>query len=318
MNSEIWPWNGQKTLRFDRFMNLALHDPERGYYTRRIRGVGKTGDFTTTPMISESLGKAIASWAVAAMRESKTRNLIELGPGEGYLAATVIKHLPWWRRPTLHLVETSEPLRKKQKALLGKRVHWHDSIESALEACKGNACIYSNEFADAFPVRIFRKNHDDWSELHLAPEEIWKKCASLPDSSIFELNFSNGQRVEVSEAYHDWLKGWLPIWKSGRVLTIDYGAPATELYHRRPRGSVRAYLLQQRIEGPQVADYPGRQDITADVNFTDIQRWSAPQLRTIRLIPQREFLLPYARISDAWVTHQDGAGDAFRVLDQVR
>ena len=41
-------------------MAAALHDPERGYYARRIRGVGKPGDFTTTAAISPAIGKAIA------------------------------------------------------------------------------------------------------------------------------------------------------------------------------------------------------------------------------------------------------------------
>ena len=49
MNPTDWPWQGAVPMRFDRFMELALHDPERGYYARRIRGVGKGGDFTTTP-----------------------------------------------------------------------------------------------------------------------------------------------------------------------------------------------------------------------------------------------------------------------------
>ena len=66
MNPADWPWRDAPPLRFDRFMELALHDPERGYYARRIRGVGKGGDFTTTPMLTPALGKAVAAWAKAA------------------------------------------------------------------------------------------------------------------------------------------------------------------------------------------------------------------------------------------------------------
>jgi SAM-dependent MidA family methyltransferase len=318
MISSNWPWNTQENLRFDRFMELALHDPERGYYARRIRAVGRGGDFTTTPMLTPALGRAVAAWADGALKATGCRDLIELGPGEGVLAAAVMRHLPWWRRTRtrLHLVERSLPLREKQAALLGKRVVWHDSVESAMATCGGKACLYSNEFADAFPVRRFRRERDGWSELFVCPAEEWRPCDELPDSSLFAIPFAVGQLVEVAESYHDWLQGWLPQWKSGRMLTIDYGSEAELLYHRRPRGSLRAYLMQQRIEGPGIYENPGRQDLTADVNFSDLERWSAPWAKTVRLVSQRDFLRPFAGPDDAAVMDEHGAGGAFRVLEQ--
>jgi len=320
MKSGDWPWLAHAPLRFDRFMELALHDPERGYYARRIRGVGKGGDFTTTPMLTPALGKAVAAWAKSALKESGCRDLIELGPGEGVLAESVTKAFPWWSKPQLHLVEKSVPLREKQAARLGKRVTWHDTIESALDACRGKACIYSNEFADAFPVRRFRREESGWSELFLDPQEVWQPCDALPESSVFSLSFSPGQIVEVAEPYHDWLRGWLSKWRAGRMLTIDYGTPVDTLYHRRPRGTVRAYFMQQRLEGPAIYQNPGRQDLTADVNFTDLQAWSAPQANTVKLMTQREFLLPHvdsANPADAHAADANGAGSAFMVLEQV-
>ncbi|WP_367873710.1 SAM-dependent methyltransferase [Luteolibacter sp. Populi] len=322
MNSQNWPWKPGESLRFDRFMDLALHDPERGYYARRIRGVGRGGDFTTTPMLTPALGKAVAAWAESAMRATGCRDLIELGPGEGLLAQAVLAGLPWLRRMRvrLHLVERSVPLREKQRARLGSKVRWHESIEAALEACQGRACIYSNEFADAFPVRRFRREAAGWSELHLSPAEAWRGCDELPDSSASELQHSIGQVVEVGEMYHRWLEGWLPSWQAGRMLTLDYGAPIGRLYHRRPRGSVRAYLMQQRLEGPAIYENPGRQDLTADVNFTDLQRWAAPWLETVNLVSQRDFLLAHADASQAGDAHAidaQGAGAAFLVLDQA-
>ncbi|WP_193214504.1 SAM-dependent methyltransferase [Luteolibacter marinus] len=318
MISANWPWNLHDELRFDRFMELALHDPGQGYYARRIRGVGKGGDFTTTPMLTPALGRAIADWATGASKESACRDLIELGPGEGLLAATVLKHLPWWRRPRLHLVERSAPLREKQADLLGTKVRWHDSVAAALDACGGRACLYSNEFADAFPVRCFRRDDDGWSELFVGPAGSWRCCEALPDSSVFEIPHPPGQIVEVAESYRDYLHQWLPLWQAGRMLTIDYGAEAAALYHRRPRGSLRAYFMQQRLEGPEVFERPGRQDLTADVNFTDLQRWVAPPVTTARLVSQREFMRSHATPADARLQDAAGAGEAFRVLEQVR
>lgn len=302
-------------------MDLALHDAERGYYARRIRGVGRCGDFTTTPMLTPSLGKAVAAWAAAAMKSSGCRHLIELGPGEGKLAQAVIRNLPWWTRvrSQLHLVETSPPLRGKQRELLGSGIRWHASVEAALEVCGGKACIYSNEFADAFAVRRFRREEGGWSELHVSPAEQWLPCGELPDSSVFGRPYPTGQQVEVAEAFHQWLGGMMPHWKAGRMLTIDYGSEIASLYHRRPRGSIRAYLMQQRLEGPAIYQNPGRQDLTADVNFTDLQRWISPRMETVKLCTQREFLQPWADPSDPADGHAidpQGAGGAFMVLDQ--
>jgi hypothetical protein len=53
------------------------------------------------------------------------------------------------------------------------------------------------------------------------------------------------------------------------------------------------------------------------VNFTDLQRWSAPHATTLRLISQRDFLLPFASPADAALMDEHGAGGAFLVLEQA-
>ena len=308
---------------FERFMAWALHDPEHGYYARRITGVGQRGDFTTAPMLSDAPARAIAAWAVKAMRETGCRDLIEIGPGEGTLAAAVLKFLPWhirWKI-RLHLVETSVPLAERQKSLLGKRAVWHQDVSEALLSCDGRAVIYSNELVDAFPVRRFQKTAEGWQELAVRFDENRRACESLlspaplPDSSGFLDTHRLGQMIEVHESYQHYLTGWMPNWKAGHMLTIDYGAAAEKIYHRRPRGTVRGYLFQQRLEGMAIYDNPGRQDLTADVNFTDLQNWSAPWVSGQHLMDFRQFLHGAAGhpFGDA-----AGAGSAFLVLDQKK
>ncbi|MEP4931606.1 SAM-dependent methyltransferase [Haloferula sp.] len=305
-------------------MAAALHDPRQGYYARRIRGVGQRGDFTTTPALSSALGKAIAAWADQALQAEGCRDLIELGPGEGSLAETVLKNLPWHRRLRirLHLVETSEPLREKQQALLGSKVRWHSSIEEALRACGGKACLYSNEFADAFPVRRFRKTPETWEELHLLPDyEQWSPAAELPDSSLFDRPWSDGQIVEVHQSYQDWLTGIFTHWQQGRLLTIDYGAIDSGLYRRQPGGSLRAYFHHQHLSGSEVWARPGHQDLTADINFSDLIQWSQPQAELVSLIPQSEFLASFVDPNDPadrYAADPAGPGSAFMCLDQRR
>ena len=298
-------------------MARALHDPQHGYYAQRITAVGRRGDFTTAPMLSEAPARAIAAWATKALRETCCRNLVEIGPGEGALAAAVLKNLPWqirWKT-RLHLVETSAPLAARQRELLGRRATWHLGMEEALAACGGNAVIYSNELVDAFPVRRFQKTSQGWQELVVQFDgqrrvhESLLPPAPLPDSSGFLESHPVGQWIEVHDSYRRYLTEWLPGWKSGRMLTIDYGATAVAIYHRRTSGTVRAYLLQQRLEGQAIYENPGRQDLTADVNFTDLQNWSKAWIRDQHLMSLGKFLK---------IPEDHGAATAFCVLDQQR
>lgn len=315
-------------VRFDHFMERALYDPATGYYASRIAGIGRCGDFTTAPTLSVAPARAIAAWAATALRDTACHNLIEVGPGAGTLAAAVLRQLPWRLRwqTRLHLVETSPVLTALQQKLLGKRARWHCNMPQALAACAGRAVVFSNELVDAFPVRRFQHAADGWRELavafdasHRARESLLPPAA-LPPSSSFQQNHPPGQWLEVHDSYREWLVSWLPAWQAGRLLTIDYGATADTLYHRRPHGTLRAYQSQQRLDGPAIYANPGRQDLTADVNFTDLTDWSAPWATTRRLLSLHEFMSPFAdprSPTDEALLDPHGAGGAFLVLDQA-
>ena len=306
-------------IRFDRFMEAALYHPERGYYTSRIKSVGSRGDFTTTPQLSDSLAKAIA----LAFRQSGFKNLIEVGPGTGQLASQIYRNLPFLtkRRTQHHLVEISPILRKQQKDTFPKAQH-HDDIASALAACQGEAFIYSNELVDAFPVRIFRKEESNWSELHLsgkAPQvsEAFQTTEQLPSSQLFKKNHSSSQRIEIHESYHLWLKSWLPLFKKGQVLTVDYTVPQPPPRH----GTLRGYFLQDRLTGTNLYQNAGHIDLTADVHFPDLIDWSESLgLKTLCHQSQRDFLLPHCGSSrtEQYLINPEGAGLAFEVLLQEK
>ncbi len=299
------------------FMARALHDPVRGYYARHIRSIGARGDFTTAPQLSEAPAKAIAAWIVRSLRETKTRHVIEIGPGLGTLTAQVIRRLPFAIRvrSRFHLVESSPALAAHQKALFGKKVSHHTSILDALQSCSGEAVIFSNELVDAFPARVFRKNCGSWQEVALdsSRQEILLPAAQLPPSSIFQIPSMENQTVEVHDAYRLWLESWLPEWKRGGMLTIDYGDIAERLYRQRPRGTLRAYLLHQRLHGSAVYENCGLQDITADVNFTDLAAWSHPWLASSPSTSFADFIRIFDDSSD---TQFLDAATHFRILLQ--
>lgn len=318
---------GDEWVSFEKFMEYSLHDPQRGYYARQISTVGRGGDFTTTAEIAPALPKAIARWLRIRLRETKCLDVIELGPGSGALAAKVIASFPWWMRWRVrwHLVERSENLRAQQQRREElQSARWHESVEAALDACDGAACLYSNEFFDAFAVRVFQKCGEAWQELAVKHrsdgmlEEFLVSVVNLPESSVWSRAWPDGQRVEVHASVRHWLMGLAKHWRRGAMLGIDYGAAVEGLYHRQRGGSLRAYLMQQRIVGAGLYQNIGRQDITADVNFTDMMQWSESFATDQGLRSQADFLAPFVderNAGDAQAIDPMGAGQAFQVWE---
>jgi SAM-dependent MidA family methyltransferase len=124
-------------LRFIDWMARALHDPERGYYSRQVRTVGRRGDFSTSASTSSVLGEAIAGWLIEELKVHgrEVRTVIEVGGGDGSLSVAVRDALGWWKRRKLKwlMVETSKPLREQQEARLGSGgVRWFTEMAAAL------------------------------------------------------------------------------------------------------------------------------------------------------------------------------------------
>lgn len=334
-------------LRFEEWMRRALQDPLNGYYRSGVNAVGRTGDFSTSATAGKALGSAIAGWLRhASSLETGVNAVIEIGGGDGSLSAQVRQSLGWWRRRTLTwcMVETSGPLRELQRQRLGSSgARWFEKVTDALEACGGRAYIFHNELVDAFPVRVLQwcKASGRWQELWLRRGQIgWHEEFQPADLDVTTVHhhaalsagrwasapLHDGQRVELHESYLHWLRELAPSWTAGAMLTVDYGDTFPQLYRRRPHGTLRAYLRHHRITGADVYANMGRQDITADVNFTDLLDWGESLgWETREFCTQREFLLRHVpgiktRAASgpaiAHVTDEHGAGGAFKVLEQ--
>lgn len=317
-------------------MAKALFDPDNGYYSRHVRTVGKRGDFSTSATTSTLLAKGIAAW-IARHHHFHFSAIIEVGGGDGSLMRDVRRALGWWktRRYQWHMVETSPVLQARQRETLGTgKVIWHQNLHSALEASHGRALIYHNELVDAFPVRLLQWTLEDscWREIFLRPinsgSNAWQEVLqplSLPAIAFSSLAKSPShpkQRIELHQSYHQWLHSWAPHWKEGAMLTIDYGNTFPQIYHRRPTGSLRSYFHHQMLTGSDIYQNMGRQDITSDVNFTDLIRWGAELgWRNQPLLTQRDFLLPVAPAkpnpAEQYLLDEYGAGNAFKVLEQA-
>lgn len=331
-------------LSFERFMAAALYGPETGYYTRNIREIGRRGDFTTSAEAGSLLAEAVGAWAdeqrKRIQRKGERRwHLIEIGGGNGALAHKILESRSWLARLNLqyHMVEISPSLIEMQRRRLGKhRIEWHASVEKAIEAAEGRAILFSNEVVDAFPCIGLEWRNNTWHEVGL----IWdndqpveqlrplsrEQIAAL-DSSATQIVVPEGktQRIEIHPAWRDQLQTIFRKLEAGILLTIDYGDNFPEVYHRQPAGTLRGYYHHVKINGAELYIHAGHQDLTADVNFTDIRNWGVQTgFLEESFDTQRDFILHWAsnidttRTANARLLDPIGAGVAFKVLAQSK
>ena len=311
----------------------ALYAPGAGYYTHHIRTVGRSGDFSTTATLGSAMARALARWAVQAASESGVRHLIEVGAGDGSMAHGILAALPWWHplRRGYRIVDTSAPLVAQQRQRLGRRVRWFASVAEALADCGGRALVFGNELVDAFAPTVLQYDIHGWRELALeiAPHggvrEVTLPWSGDTVGRVFHPEFwpggniPIGQRIEWLDGFADWMRAWLPSWQAGQCLWIDYGDLLPGLYARRPFGTLRAYFRHQRLEGMSVFQRIGKQDITCDVNFTDLRLWGeADGLHTVMEATQENFLTHFGLAGGDDVAGTSEVAQAFRVLWQRR
>lgn len=219
------------------------------YYATRDP-LGRDGDFTTAPEISQMFGELVG----AALADSWTRAgspaeavYAELGPGRGTLAADALRVL---RRSgfagEVHLVETSPVLRSAQREAVPGAV-WHDSVDDLPAA---PLLLVANEFLDALPVRQFIAG-------------VERKVMIAAGGLAFD---RDGEIVERSPAREDAVTAIATCLASrgGAALIIDYGHERTA-----PGDTIQAVSGHRYV--PTLVD-PGEQDLTAHVDFEAVGR----------------------------------------------
>lgn len=130
-------WKGPITLHD--YMSQALNHAAYGYYQNKNEKIGETGDFVTSPEISQLFGEMIGLWCYLNWIQLKKPDkvyLIELGPGKGTLMKDILKvgsSFPHFQKAvTVKMVELSTELRKIQyETLTGKKFEEKDKIKDS-------------------------------------------------------------------------------------------------------------------------------------------------------------------------------------------
>lgn len=306
--------NAGGPISFARFMAVALHDPEVGYYGR-VPKIGRSGDFFTSVSVGPLFGRLLAVqlrqiWDLCG--RPRPFVIFEQGAHDGQLAEDILETLAaekgnQWEQfcsATLYrLVEPSPAARELQARRLGRfgcQVEWQPSPETRPAEC---GVFLTNELVDSLPVHRIVRRGGAWREQWVGPG-LAEGCfefvdgpevaGGLLEEAVNELPLPKleGYAAEIHLAAREWMgSAARAITRRGAWLTIDYGGSAGECYHpSRPSGTLRGFRNHRQIADPLA--HPGDQDITVDVDFTSLARaGERAGLKTAGLVSQHHFLV---------------------------
>lgn len=350
-------------ISFARFMKLALYCPETGYYEGKKDIVGRHGDFITSvstgSLFGELLAFQFAEWlkelpiAGQSATPSGPLPIVEAGAHDGRLAKDILNWLQA-NKPSVFaqieyvILEPSQTRRRWQAETLGAfpgKIRWLAQL-SELECHQPvSGIMFSNELLDAFPVHRYGWDSvkHEWFEWGVALDgekfcwtRLLHRISSLQLNCPLELEkvLPENYTIETSPAAEKWWREAAGVLSQGKLLAIDYGFTADEMFSpARTRGTLRAYHRHRVTD--DVLGNPGEQDLTAHVNFTAIQRaGEAEGLRSEVFCTQPQFLIRILQkaVSENFfnqfdakqarqfqtLTHPEHLGRAFRVLVQHR
>lgn len=257
-----------------RYMELALLDPEHGYYVTQ-NPFGSAGDFVTAPEISQMFGEMIGLWLGAtwqAMGAPPRVVLAELGPGRGTLMADILRagaYVPGFVGALeICLVEASPRLREIQKqSLTGYAVTWVERVE---DLPSGPILAVANEFFDALPIFSYFYHQDKWYQRLIGFQESTGLTFEQGESTSLSLSGAEGDVFETCPegARIARILAKRVTRDGGAALIIDYG------HARSAMGDTLQAVHRHRYH--PVLENPGEADLTAHVDFQALAEAAIP------------------------------------------
>lgn len=308
-------------LTVSQYMTACLHHPVHGYY-RAQRALGRDGDFTTAPEISQIFGELIGLWAAIVWQQMGTPKrfvLAEAGPGRGTLIADALRatrKIPGFAASAdVRLVEVSPVLQAAQRQALSgvsTAVRWHETFSDLPSDLP--LILIANEFLDTLSIDQYVRTPDGVAMRVVAVDDAGRlvfETRTIGDglsptiSAILE-TAAPGTILEVP-AEDCVLIDFLAARQSTGVaaLVIDYGQEETAT------GETLQAVRRHRYE--DVLASPGEADLSAQVDFARVGAAArAVGLGVDGPVPQAAFLGQLGAIERAsrlMAANPDKAGD---------
>ncbi len=274
------------------FMDLALYDPELGYYARAARRTGRAGDFFTSVDVGAIFGGLLEIQLAEMWRllGGGGFDLVEAGAGNGRLSADMLRAAhrrdpDFSRSVQLHLVEASPAARAAQ----------HDTLEdmssalaSSSDALPGTfeGVLIANELLDAMPVHQVVMREHGLREVYVTTNDTRRRGSTAdaerhatdahgidvdrhaltivdgPPSTraLAEylaragVQLESGWRAEINLRAVEWMREASRRLRRGFIVIIDYGHEARDLYSVTHSIGTLTTFARHQSEGPESAN----------------------------------------------------------------
>ncbi|MBV8516598.1 MAG: SAM-dependent methyltransferase [Acidobacteria bacterium] len=261
-------------LSFRDFMEVALYHPQFGYYATRENPVGRSGDYVTAPVLSPAFSFAIGRLVREFVRraEGAMCSIVDIGCGDGGLIRAIAAEID---APHARFFGVDRALGRVHDE--HARVTFLNTLDQVPR--DGMHVILSNELFDAFPfARLMQRGehlHELWVGERGGTLDWVEREAPGPYEHYFAergIELAEGQFADVSLEWEAYYADVAHFVRQGMIVTFDYGFPQQKLFHPRARrfGTAAAYA-GQRVSRDLLAN-AGEQDLTAHINFTDLER----------------------------------------------
>jgi NADH dehydrogenase [ubiquinone] 1 alpha subcomplex assembly factor 7 len=281
------------------YMQACLQDEAFGYY-RTQQAIGADGDFITAPEISQVFGELIGLWSVVVwqqMGSPRRVHLVEIGPGRGTLMRDALRAMSgssdFMAAAHVQLIEPNGVLRDVQAATLAS-VPVPITYLEPHDYPKHPTIFIANEVLDCIPI--------DQIEFAVGPDGAAGWFIRTVDlDPLSALQFGIGRKIEPptqsmvpSPKIGDILEGGRTKLKFEGMGHAYAGIPMAGLFIDYGYESTRAGDTLQATRNhayEHALTSPGEADLTAHVNFAQVQEAGARAgLEVDGPVTQSEFL----------------------------
>ncbi len=256
---------------------------EYGFFNNEKTRSKKTGDFLTSPEVSEYFGSLIETWM---NNNCILGTIVEFGSGTGSL----IKNFSDEKKKRLIAIEKSSTARFELKKY---GIPIFDSITN-LKKQKIDL-IFGNEILDNIPCSIAIYKDNKWYEkgVDISKELFSYKLLPIRDKENEWLNDNKligneNIEIEIQSNINEFIASLIEKYQPNNFLFIDYGYLQKNRLNRKYTSLLRTYK-NHHLAGEPIENF-GNVDITYDINFSALEKFFSENGYKVTLSKQKEFL----------------------------
>lgn len=278
------------------YMKEVLINPLGGYYMSNDV-FGETGDFVTSPELSQLFGEMVAIWFLNEWSKAgcpKPFQIVELGPGRGSLCQDVLRvfdHFQALKAGSVELVEVSTLLSDLQARKLCINIKMMEGNDCYKEGISHYGCpvywykhlndvpnkftlLIANEFFDALPIHKFQRTDRGYREILIDNDDTkelqFRYVLAKEDTPMSKVLINKDEKRDHFEISPESILLMKDIASrmevdGGLALIADYG------HNGEGMDTFRAYKKHKQ-QDPLVG--AGTADLTADVDFNALKKVS--------------------------------------------